>query len=94
MNASGATSRKNSIAVATNEARQLNRLQSHLSTLAKLQKTKVMCYGCSTAAVEHCLTLFRVFLCSAYIQQQPNLLQYIKDELCRQNILEDLINMG
>lgn len=94
INASQSTSRKNSSAPLSNDLRQLNRVQSHLSTLAKLQRTKVMCFGCSTAALEHCLTLFRVFLCSAYIQQQPSLLQHVKVELCRNNILEDFINLG
>jgi E3 ubiquitin-protein ligase UBR4 len=96
MCASEAVSRKNSTAAGASatEVKQLTRLQSHLSTLAKLQQTKSTCFGCAAAAIEHCLTLFRVFLCSAHMQQQPQLLQHVRSELCRHNILEELVNFG
>lgn len=97
MAASEAVSRKNSMhGTANGTSTQLSRLQSHLCTLAQLQNTKTTCFGCAAAAIEHCLTLFRVFLCSAaqMQQQQPNLLQHIRSELCRHNILEELISFG
>ncbi len=48
------------------------------------------CFGCASANVQHCLTLFRVLLCSA----QPLLVTFTKSELCRQGVLEDLINFN
>ena len=57
------------------------------------------CFGCTSASVENCVTLFRALLCSNNVQSAgsiPNslLIDYVKKELCRQGILEELINFN
>jgi hypothetical protein len=53
------------------------------STQAPAAQSRNTCFGCASANVHHCLTLFRVLLCSA----QPLLVTFAKSELCRQGVL-------
>lgn len=48
------------------------------------------CYGCASASIENCLTLFRILLCS----NNNQLINMVKLELCRNDIIEDIINFN
>ena len=122
--ASTSVTRKNSTAYSllasdqsTNAAlnAQFSRLQSQLFSLtsssfllSKANLPKNSCFGCASASIDNCITLFRALLCANNLtpsntssnptqQSSTNnagsllLLNYVKSELCRQGILEELI---
>jgi len=100
---------------------QFNRLQSQLFSLtsssfllSKANLPKNCCFGCASASIDNCITLFRALLCANNLATTTNsstsnsnnsaaqpsstinassllLLNYVKSELCRQGILEELI---
>ena len=94
---------------------QFSRLQSQLFSLtsssfllSKANLPKNSCFGCASASIDNCITLFRALLCANNLtpsntsnnpsqQSSANnagsllLLNYVKSELCRQGILEELI---
>ena len=90
---SAAPSRKNSIVFESN----LDKMPRFVSPLlANLPRNN--CYGCALASLEHCVTLFRALLCSSQLpqtnQQNAQLITHVKSELCRNNILEEIVNFN
>ena len=49
------------------------------------------CYGCAFSCVEHCITLLKALLSNT---NSNELLSSIKSELCKQNLIEELINFN
>ena len=87
-------------------ASQLNRLQSQLFSLtsssfllSKANQPRNNCFGCASASIDACITLFRALLCANNLAANGTppptgsvlLLGYVKAELCRQGVLEELI---
>ena len=101
---SASVTRKNSTAYGL-DANTTRHLQSQLSTLlttssASLsQLVRNTCFGCASASIDSCITLFRALLCANNLTSGSGsgtgasllLLNYVKTELCRQGILEELI---
>jgi hypothetical protein len=104
-NASSASVTRKNSTVYDSLPSQLTRLHSQLSSLAasslivssKLQQPKNNCFGCASASIDSCITLFRALLCANNLtpssaQSGPALLlNYVKAELCKHGILEELI---
>jgi hypothetical protein len=90
-------SRKNSIAIMSSEQQSIlsKHTASSLVTLKKAKSNGSNCYGCQMAAVEYCITLFRALLChQAPASNSNSVISMIKSELCRQGVLEDLVNFS
>ena len=88
------------------KASQLNRLQSQLVSLnsssfflSKANQPRNNCFGCASVSIDACITLFRALLCANNLTANGTppstgsvlLLGYVKAELCRQGVLEELI---
>lgn len=84
-------SRKNSTCAATSLA-QVQSVKPATSNKTGIETTKSYCYGCQLSASEHCINLFRALICSSVNNHSLHTL--IKAELCKQNILEDLIDFS
>jgi E3 ubiquitin-protein ligase UBR4 len=77
----------------------LNRQMSQLKLTSKSRHTgqssttnqSMICYGCMSASITNCLTIFRAVLCGF---SNPAQIAYVKNELCKHNILEELINFN
>jgi hypothetical protein len=86
-----------------------NNVLPQLSTSLSKYINRNNCYGCAMASVDACITLFRVLMCAnqqqssstttnnipiALSNQNASLISYVRSELCKQGVLEELINFN